>query len=98
MHRHLGLDLTSTEYALVSEVEYDSLVHLGSIYIPAFTTLHESIDLREEHHEKIRLFRETIDVERALIKKIVQTLDPEYLHELRNDATNSISLSLFWKF
>ena len=93
-HGHLGLVLTSTEYALVSDVEYEPPVHPGSLHIPAFTAQHESIQLREDHREQIRIFRETIDVEKTLIKQIVQALDPEYLQELRDDATNSIALSL----
>ena len=93
-HGHLGLVLTSTEYALVSAVQYESPVHPGSLHIPSFTAQHKSIDLREEHREKIRLFRETIDVEKALIKQIVQALDPEYLQELKDDVINSIAISL----
>ena len=37
VHGHLDIILTSTEYALVSDVEYEPPVHLGSLHVQAFT-------------------------------------------------------------
>ena len=62
--------------------------------IPHGTAHHEAVRLREENQENIRIFRETIQVEKALIKQIVASVDPEYLKELRDDATSTITLDI----
>ena len=40
--------------------------------------------------DAIALYRESLDIEQALIKQIVNAIDDEYLQELRNDITNAI--------
>ena len=46
---------------------------------PQDTAHHEAVRLREEHNENIRLFRETIDVNNALMKQIINTIDADYI-------------------
>ena len=91
---HLGLVLTPGEYALVSNVPFVRPIHSGALNIPQGTAHHEAVRLRDEHHENIRVFRETLQVEKALIKQIVVAVDPEYLRELRNEMTNTITLTV----
>ena len=55
------------------------------------TAQHEAIRLRDEHKENIRLFRETIDVEKVLIKLIVGAVEAQYLRELRDHNTDTIN-------
>ena len=40
------------------------------------------------------LYREGLDVERALINQIVAAVDQEYLQELRDDVTNTITKTI----
>ena len=68
---HIGLVLTPAEYLHVSALPYVKPVHPGTLHITVGTPQHETNRLREDHTDAIRLFRETIDVEKALIKQIV---------------------------
>ena len=40
--------------------------------------------------DAIALYRESLDIEQALMKQIVNAIDDAYLQELRNDTTNAI--------
>ena len=93
-HGHLGLVLPADEYALVSPVPYVFPVHPGALHIPAGTAQHEAIRLRDEHKERIRVYREALGVQQALLKQIVAAVDEEYLKELRNEHTNAITLTI----
>jgi hypothetical protein len=88
---HLGLVLTDVEYAFISNVPYIRPAHPGTLAIPANTAQHEAIRLAAEHKEAIRLFRETIDLEKVLKKQIVAAVNKDFLDELRNNATDNIT-------
>ena len=68
--------------------------HQGALQIPAGMAQHEAIRLRDEHKERIRVYREALGVQHALIKQIVAAVDEEYLKELRNEHTNAITLTI----
>ena len=87
---HLGLLLTPTEYVSVNAIAYLRPTHPGTLVIPAASTLHESTRLREEHKQQVLEFRETVNVEKAMIKQIVHAIDSQYLDSLRNRTTDSI--------
>ena len=91
---HLGLVLTPAEYNVVSQDPYVRPVHPGALVIPAGTAQHEATRLRTDHKEAIRLFRETVDVEKALIKQVVAAIEPKYLKSLRNANSNAITIPL----
>ena len=93
-HGHLGLVLPADEYALVSPVPYVFPVHPGALNIPAGTAQHEAIRLRDEHKERIRVYREALGIQQALLKQIVAAVDEDYLKELRNEHTNAITLTI----
>ena len=93
-HGHLGLVLDAPEYVNVSVVLYVRPLHPGNLTIPPGTAQHEATRLRNDHKEAIRLFRETVDVEKALIKQLVAAIDDTYLKTLRNATTNSITQPL----
>ena len=55
-HGHLGLVLSPTEYATVSNDAYNMPPHPGPLTIPRNTDAVEAVRRREAHHEKIRTF------------------------------------------
>ena len=93
-HGHLGLVLTPTEYANVSVVPYVRPPHVVPLVIDPGTAQHEATRLRLEHKDSVRLYRETIDVEKALLKQLVAAIEPKYLKAFCNNVTNAIESSL----
>ena len=91
---HLGLVLSPAEYLNVSAMPYVRPVHPGQLTIPAGISQHEATRLRNDHNTAIKVFRETVDVEKALIKQLVAAIDSTYLKSLRNATTNSITAPL----
>ena len=70
-HGHLGLTMLTADYTPgVAPVPYVRPVHPGPLVIPAGTTQHEATRRREDHRAAVKLFRETVDVEKALLKQI----------------------------
>ena len=94
MYGHLGLLLTPVAYLRLTPHPYVRPAMPAALVIPHGTTNHEAIRLREEWQEEKRLFRETIDIEKTLIKQLVEAIDPVYLADLRNPVTNSITMPL----
>ena len=93
-HGHLGLVLTPTEYATVSDIAYTMPAHPGSLTIPRNTDAVEAVRRRDAHQERIRKFREATDVQKALIRQIVASIDGHYIDELRNATTNTITKTI----
>lgn len=92
---HLGLVLDDATYqALTNNQQYTRPPHPGPLAIQAGTAHHEAVRLREEHAENVRLFRETIDVERALKRQIISAIDKEYIKELYDDVTSTITMTI----
>jgi hypothetical protein len=46
--------------------------------------------MKEEHHERLRIFREVQGVEKALVQQIVQAVEPPYLASIRDRNSNSL--------
>ena len=91
---HLGLVLTPAEYALVSNEPYELPAHPGTLVIPCNTDVAEAVRQNNAHYEKISRFRESLDVQGALVRQIVAAIDREYLDALRDDAANTIILPI----
>ena len=90
---HLGLVLTPAEYALVSAVPYNRPVHPGPLVLPAgpgVTNLQREI-ARDTHREEVRVFREVVELEKTLLKQLVQALPALYTKSFRNQHSNSIT-------
>ena len=86
LNGHVGIVTTPSEYSLVSIIPYVRPVHPGSLVLPngvGVTNLHREI-ARDDHKEAVRLFREVVDVEKALIKQLVQAVPEVYLKPFRN--------------
>ena len=91
-HGHLGLVLSPQEYALHSNAAYRRPTHPGPLVIPAGTTQHMAGTMREQHRERLRVFREVQGVDQALRQQIATAIEPTYLEALRDPATGRISL------
>ena len=96
LNGHVGIVTTPAEYILVSIIPYVRPVHPGPLVLPngvGITNLHREI-ARDDHKEAVRLFREVIDVEKALMKQLVQAIPEVYLKPFRNQYSNSLNVSL----
>ena len=91
-HGHLGLVLTPQEYALHSNAAYRRPNHPGPLVIPPGTTQHMANTMREQHRERLRIFREVQGVDQALRQQIATAIEPQYLEAIRNTTTGRIAL------
>ena len=69
---HLGLICTDAEYVKVSEEPYVRPQHLSPLVLPTgvgITNLQREFT-RDQHNEDVRIFKEVIDIEKALIKNL----------------------------
>ena len=94
IHGHLGLVLTAAQYEDISNTFFTRPVHLGPLSIPLEATTVQRSTLRDAHIEDLRVFCKVMGVEQALIQKIVATIDPTYLEDVRDRMTNSINVSV----
>ena len=90
-HGHLGLVLSPGRYALISNAAYNRPAHPGQLVIPAGTTLHLARTMRDQHTERLRIFREVTSVENALKQQIVGAVEPQYLQALRDPTTSRLN-------
>ena len=95
-HGHLGLVCTPEAYAtLVPENEpYIRPQNPGILTIEGNETQHQIAQRKAEHEAAVRLFRQVLGVERAIIQQIVSAIEPKYLKALRNPVTNKITKSI----
>ena len=91
---HLGLVLTPLEYTRVNATAYVKPATPAAPTIIQGNAQHENLRLRQEYQTAQKEFRETVDMEKALIKQIVQAVEPKYLKSLRNSTTNAITKSI----
>ena len=56
---------------------------------PAATAV-EAVHAKETHHEKMRVYRECKNVEKALLRHVQNALDHKYIEPLLNDDTGLI--------
>ena len=78
-HGHLGLVLTPQEYAHVSAIPYIQLVHPGPLVIPPGTAVGRQKLLCDAHKDACQQFKEMVDLEKVLVKQIVQAVPPAYM-------------------
>jgi len=87
---HLGLVLSPTNYALISNVPFVRPTHPGPLTIPHGASRNMATNMRDHHMEQLSVFIEANDVDQALIQQIVQAIEPEFLTAIRNRTSNSI--------
>ena len=66
----------------------------GTLVIPTGTTQHAATRIREDHAEVLRIHRECIDVEQALIKQALEAIQDKYTKCLRNRLTQRVDMTL----
>ena len=93
-HGHLGLVLDPTEYANISGTPYVHTAHPGTLTILAGTTHHEATRLTVEHAERVRVFRESVELEKVLVNQTCNALDETFYKERVNPATNTVTEKL----
>ena len=89
-HGHLGLVLSPARYALISNTAYNRPNHPGPLVIPAGTTQHIARTMKDQHTERLRVFREVMGVEQALKQQVVTAVEPQYIEALRDPTTGRI--------
>ena len=93
-HGHLGLVLDPPIYANVSAVPYVRPLHPGDLNIPVAATARHENGLREDHKRDLKLFHDTVDIEKDLKSQIVEAIDPIYLEDLIDPTTKTITQSI----
>ena len=94
---HLGLVLTDVEYLTVSPTAYIRPAHPGPLVIPAGPPAipqYLRAEMREDHKEAVRVFREADNVEKALKKQFAEAMPELYLKRFRNRLTNTLTDSI----
>ena len=71
---HLGLLLTAAAYLRISPIPYVRPLMPAPLVIPPGTARHEADRRKDEWKEERDLFKETVDVENALKKQIIDSL------------------------
>ena len=96
-HGHLGLVLTAHEYSMISAVIYARPVHPGPLNIPPGTPNHEATRLTLTHSESIRIYRETVELEKVLMNLTCNAMEETYYRERINPHTSTVTdpLSVF---
>ena len=90
-HGQLGLVLTPHEYSIISAILYTRPVHPGTLVIPPVTNQHESTRLTLAHAKAIRVFRETVELEKVLINLTCIAMKDTYYKERVNPHTSTVT-------
>ena len=90
-HGHLGLVLTAHEYAMISAILYARPVHPGALTIPPGTTNHEANRLTLAHTESVRVYHETVELEKTLINLTCNAIKDTYYRERINPHTSTVT-------
>ena len=86
-HGHLGLVLTTAQYALLSPTPFVRPTFPAALVVPGGTTAVASSNMEREYKEQIRLFREVTGVENALKQQLTRAVDSAFLDTIRDPVT-----------
>ena len=88
-HGHLFLVLTSAEYLQVPSITDPTFAPTwpGTLWIPPNSGIVQAIHIKEQHHERIRIYRECQNVDKALLNHLQRSLEPKYLESFVDDTT-----------
>ena len=93
-HGYLGLVLSNTEYLSVPGVNgtrFTAPAYPGALVIPQNLTDVQALQLRETHKELIQNYRECCHVEKALLKHLQGSFQPQYFEAFVDDDTALLS-------
>ena len=85
--------LTPVEYLQVLAVPYIWPVHPGSLVIPVGPPVvpqYLRLEMRADHNEDVRVFREADNVAKALKKQLSEAIPELYLKRFRDRNTNTL--------
>ena len=91
---YLGLVLSPAEYTNVSPTPFLMPTMPREFQVPPGTWDREAARLLRIHTEALRVFREAHDIKQALIKQIVEAIEPTFIKSLRNTTTNTITSTI----
>ena len=92
---YLGLLLSPEDYNRVApETPFVRPPNPGPLVIPVGTTQHATTRMKDDHTEALRIFRECIDVEQALIKQIMEAIQDKYTKCLWNRLTQRVDMTV----
>ena len=91
---YLGLVLTPTEFAQVSNTPFQRPQRPAPLNIPQFTQYHQAFNMQQRHQEQLRKYNEYENVEKALIKQLVAAVDRTYIKCFENHLTGSITANI----
>jgi hypothetical protein len=86
-HGHLGLVLTPAQYATISATAFVRPTFPPALVVPVGTTRIAEDELKRNHTEAVRVFREVLGVENALKQQLLKTIDTSYLAALYDPQT-----------
>ena len=93
-HGHLGLILTTAQYAEISNTGFTRPAHPGLLVILPVATAVQTSTIRDAYVEALRVFREVMGVEQAIIQQIITMIDATHPADVRDRTTNSINISV----
>ena len=92
MHIHLGLIFIPEDCKEVSPgIPYDITLITAPLCTPTNTTIDKTQRLQDEFKESHQLYKDTVDVKKALTKQIVDAIEKKYLQEIYNTITKIIT-------
>jgi hypothetical protein len=94
-HGHLGLVVSPTAYAILSNMAYERPTLPATLDVPATASKHSQDLLERTHTESLRLFHEVRGVERALTQQIVSAVNPQYIAAMRNRSTGQFTGTIY---
>ena len=86
-HINLGIFMTDTKYATLSNVLYVRTVHPGTLLIPKNTMRVESYEIKRVYDENLQVFHKVSGVKQELIKKVFTAVKKKYTKAMKKQAT-----------
>ena len=76
---YLGLLFSPVEYNRVApETPFVRPQNPGPLVIPSNMTQHAATRMKDDHTEALRIYRECVDVEQALLKQVLEAIQDKY--------------------
>ena len=76
---------------MISGIPYDYPLHTNPVDIPNGASQHESIRLTLTHAEAIRVFRDTVELEKVLVSITCNAVQDTYYKERINPHTSTVT-------
>ena len=95
-HRYLGLYLSNIEYTWINPAPtpFEAPAWSSALSINPATTTVDTLHAKEMHHEKMRVYRDCKNIEKALLRYAQNSLEHKYIEPLLNDNTGLVEDNL----